>query len=207
MANSTSVIHQTDAEFEKNQQQLDKAFHKVEKNWVDYAALSIATCGVGLIRLAPGTWGSVVGVGIYLILRSIIYTVGQIGLANGWRAEQITAWHAPFNIFFVLLITIAAIWAGGRAAKIMNDKDPQSVVVDEVVGQLIALAFVPFNVAWWMILAGFFLFRLFDIAKPYPIHRLQILPGGLGVCADDILAGIYAAIALSVVAAVQISFF
>jgi phosphatidylglycerophosphatase A len=87
----------------------------------------------------------------------------------------------------------------------MNDKDPQTVVVDEIVGQLITLAFIPFDVVWWMILAGFFLFRFFDIAKPYPIDRLQILPGGLGVCADDILAGLYAAVVLSVIAAIHIS--
>jgi phosphatidylglycerophosphatase A len=201
-----SLIHQTDADFEENQRRLDTAFHKVEKKWLDYLALSLATCGVGYIRLAPGTWGSLVGVGIYLILRSLGLAVWQIGLASGWRAEQMSAWHAPVNIFVVLLVTIVGIWAGSRAAQIMNDKDPQSVVIDEVVGQLITLAFIPFNVAWWMIVAGFFLFRFFDIAKPYPIYRLQVLPGGLGVCADDILAGIYAAIVLSVIAAIQISF-
>lgn len=167
--------------------------------------MTFATFGVGYIRLAPGTWGSLVGIGIYLLIRSIGQEVWQIGLTSGWRADQIAAWQAPINIFIVLLITLAGIWAGGRAAKLMNDKDPQSVVVDEIVGQLIALAFIPFDVVWWMILAGFFLFRFFDIAKPYPIDRLQILPGGLGVCADDILAGLYAAVVLSVIAAIQIS--
>lgn len=205
MEDSTSLIHQTDAEFEESKRRLDSAFHQVEKNWIDYLALSLATFGVGYIRLAPGTWGSLVGIGIYLILRSLGLAVWQIGLASGWREEQMAAWHAPANIFVVILITIAGIWAGGRASRIMNDKDPQAVVVDEIVGQLIALAFIPFNVAWWMILAGFFLFRFFDIAKPYPIDRLQVLPGGLGVCADDILAGIYAAIVLSFVAAIQLS--
>ena len=205
MENTPSLIHQTGAEFELNQQALEKAFSKAEKNWLDYLALAIATCGVGYIRIAPGTWGSLVGVGVYLILNVVELSVWQIGLASGWRAEQMNAWHAPVNIFVVLLITITGIWAGSRAAALMNDKDPQAVVVDEVVGQLIALAFIPFNVTWWIILAGFFLFRFFDIAKPYPIHRLQVLPGGLGVCADDILAGLYAAAVLSLVAAVQIS--
>ncbi|MDQ4122602.1 MAG: phosphatidylglycerophosphatase A [Acidobacteriota bacterium] len=206
MEDSTSLIHQTDSEFEESKRRINRAFSKVKKSRTDYLALSFATFGVGYIRLAPGTWGSLVGIGIYLLIRSIGLGGWQIGLASGWRAEQMAAWQTPVNIFIVLLITLAGIWAGGRAAKLMNDKDPQSVVVDEVVGQLITLAFIPFDVVWWMILAGFFLFRFFDIAKPYPIDRLQILPGGLGVCADDILAGLYAAAVLSVIAAIQISF-
>lgn len=206
MEDSTSLIHQTDAEFEESKRRIDRAFSKVKKSRTDYLALSFATFGVGYIRLAPGTWGSLVGIGIYLLIRSIGLAVWQLGLASGWRPEQMSAWHAPTNIFIVLLITIAGIWAGGRAAKLMNDKDPKSVVVDEIVGQLITLAFIPFDVVWWMILAGFFLFRFFDIAKPYPIDRLQVLPGGLGVCADDILAGLYAAVVLSVIAAIHISF-
>lgn len=205
MENAPSLIHQSDSEFKDNNRRINQAFSKVKKSRADYLALSFATFGVGYIRLAPGTWGSLVGIGIYLLIRYVGLAIWQFGLASGWRAEQMTAWHAPVNIFIVLLITIAGIWAGGRAAKLMNDKDPQSVVVDEIVGQLITLAFIPFDVAWWMILTGFFLFRLFDIAKPYPIHRLQVLPGGLGVCADDILAGIYAAIVLSVITAIQIS--
>jgi phosphatidylglycerophosphatase A len=205
MEDSPSLIHQSDTEFEESKRRIDRAFSKVKKSRTDYLALSLATFGVGYIRLAPGTWGSLVGIGIYLLIRSIGQAVWQIGLANGWRAEQMSAWHAPANIFIVLLITIAGIWAGGRAAKLMNDKDPQTVVVDEIVGQLITLAFIPFDVVWWMILAGFFLFRFFDIAKPYPIDRLQILPGGLGVCADDILAGLYAAVVLSIIAAIHIS--
>lgn len=205
MEQSSSLIHQTDAEFAENQQVLEEGFRKASKNWVDYLALAIATCGVGYIKLAPGTWGSLVGVGIYLILSSIGLGVWQIGLASGWRAEQLQAWSTQANIFIVLILTVAGIWAGGRAAKVLNDKDPGQVVVDEVIGQLITLAFVPFNVAWWMIAIGFLAFRFFDIAKPYPIYRLQVLPGGLGVCADDILAGIYAAIVLSVIAAIQLS--
>jgi phosphatidylglycerophosphatase A len=205
MEETTSLIHQTDAEFEENQRRLDEAYEKVKKSWVDYLALSFATFGVGYIRLAPGTWGSVVGVGIYLIIRTLGLAVWQIGLSSGWRADQMAAWQAPLNIFIVLLITVIGIRSAGRAARIMNDKDPQQIVVDEIIGQLIALAFIPFNVAWWMILAGFFLFRFFDIAKPYPIYRLQVLPGGLGVCVDDIVAGLYAAVVLSLIAAIHAS--
>jgi phosphatidylglycerophosphatase A len=205
MEDSTSLVHQTEDEFKENQQLIGRAFDKVKKNWLDYLALTFATCGVGYIRLAPGTWGSLVGVGIYLVLSSIGMGVWQIGLASGWRPDQLSAWRTEANILVVLIITVIGIWAGGRAARILNDKDPQQVVVDEVVGQLITLAFIPFDVAWWMILAGFLLFRFFDIAKPYPIYRLQVLPGGLGVCADDILAGLYAAVVMSFIAAVQVS--
>jgi phosphatidylglycerophosphatase A len=207
MENSPSLIHQTDAEFEQNQKILEKGFARAKKNWLDYFALAVATCGVGYIRLAPGTWGSIVGVGLYLIVRYVGLGVWQIGVNAGWRTEQLAVWRTEVNLLLVVLLTIAGIWAGGRAARILNDKDPRQVVVDEVIGQLIALAFLPFDVIWWMILAAFVLFRFFDVLKPYPIYRLQVLPGGLGVCADDILAGIYTAVVLSLIAAVQISFF
>ena len=65
-------------------------------------------------------------------------------------------------------------------------------------GQFITFAFIPFGLSWPFILAGFLLFRLFDIWKPYPIDDLQVLPGGLGVCADDIAAGVYAGICLAI---------
>jgi phosphatidylglycerophosphatase A len=77
--------------------------------------------------------------------------------------------------------------------------------VDEVLGQLITFLFVPFGVGWPFILAGFFLFRLFDIWKPYPIDGLQVLPGGLGICADDMVAGVYAGVCLSVIYAASFS--
>jgi phosphatidylglycerophosphatase A len=205
MDDSPSLIHQTDAEFAENQQALAKGFAKAKKNWVDYLALALATCGVGYIKLAPGTWGSLVGVGLYLIWRYLGLGVFQIGLANGWRAEQLEAWRIETNILAVLLTSAIGIWAAGRAALLLNKKDPQQVVIDEVAGQFIALMFIPFNVAWWMILAGFILFRLFDIWKPYPIDGMQELPGGFGVVVDDLVAGIYAAIVMSVIAAVQIS--
>ena len=69
-------------------------------------------------------------------------------------------------------------------------------------GQLIVFLFVPFAISWKLILAGFLLFRLFDIWKPYPIRRLESLGGGLGIMADDVLAGIYAATVLAVAIAI-----
>ncbi|NJM53917.1 MAG: phosphatidylglycerophosphatase A, partial [Blastocatellia bacterium] len=65
--------------------------------------------------------------------------------------------------------------------------------------------FIPFTFSWQLILAGFLLFRLFDIWKPYPIDSLQSLPAGIGVCADDILAGVYAGACLSIIYAISLS--
>ena len=79
----------------------------------------------------------------------------------------------------------------------LGDLDPPEAVVDEVMGQIITLLFVPLGVAWPFVLAGFLLFRLFDIWKPYPIDSLQHLPGGVGVCADDIVAGVYSGMCLA----------
>ena len=201
-----SLIRQTDCEFAENQQIIDKAFVKAEKSPLDYLALALATCGVGYIKLAPGTWGSLVGVGLYLIWRCFGLALFQVELAHGWRAEQLEAWRVEANIFAVLITSAVGIWAAGRASLLLNKKDPQQVVIDEVAGQFIALMFLPFDAAWWMILAGFFLFRLFDIWKPYPIDGMQELPGGFGVVVDDLVAGIYAAIVISLIAAVRISF-
>ena len=85
------------------------------------------------------------------------------------------------------------VWASGRTCKISGLKDPQKVVIDEVSGQLIALVPAALSPAVVPVIAAFALFRLFDIFKPYPIRKLEGLPGGLGVMADDALAGVYAA--------------
>ena len=91
------------------------------------------------------------------------------------------------------------IWAGSRAERLLQKKDPSMVVVDEVAGQMIAMLSVPaFLSGWWAVLSAFLLFRLFDIWKPYPIRRLEALESGLGIMADDVLAGIYALIANSI---------
>ncbi len=202
-----SHIQQTKAEFAENQQLVEIDFIETKKSPLDYLALALATCGVGYIKLAPGTWGSLVGVGLYLLWRFVGLAIWQFELAHGWQAEQLEAWRVEANILAVLLTSIIGIWAADRACVLLNKKDPQQVVIDEVAGQFIALMFIPFNAAWWMILAGFVLFRLFDIWKPYPIDGMQELPGGFGVVVDDLVAGVYAAIVMSLIAAIQISFF
>jgi len=176
------------------------------KTLLDYFSLAVTTCGVGYIPLAPGTFGSAVGVSIYLLFAFIEANSGFYFSQNGWRDSQISAWVHAFNLILFLLFCLLGIWASGRATKLFQNKDPQKVVVDEVIGQLITFLFVPFAVSWHFVLAGFLLFRLFDIWKPYPIDSLQNLPAGIGVCADDILAGVYAGTCMALIYAVRISF-
>ncbi|REJ78184.1 MAG: phosphatidylglycerophosphatase A [Acidobacteria bacterium] len=172
----------------------------------DRLAVVISTCGVGYLPIAPGTWGSLVGVAIYLVVFLLEYNFGIFLLHRGWLGPQLESWMYTVNLVLLLFLTLVGIAAATRASKIFNEKDPSRTVIDEVMGQLIVFLFIPLTTTWWLIAAGFLLFRLFDIWKPYPVHVLQDLPGGLGVCADDIVAGIYAGIALSVIYSLSFSF-
>ena len=175
------------------------------KSFRDYFSLAITTFGVGYLPYAPGTYGSAVGVGIYLLAAYVESIIGLSLLKQNWTNEQITAWVHVVNLVIFLPFCLLGIWASGRATKLFRNKDPQKVVVDEVMGQLITFLFIPFTTSWQMVLAGFLLFRLFDIWKPYPIDSLQNLPAGIGVCADDILAGVYAGTCLSLIYAISLS--
>ena len=172
----------------------------------DLASLAIATCGVGYLPLAPGTWGSILGVAIYIAAWFGESKLGSYLLQSGWNERTIGTWLGSANLIVLLGIIFAAIWASGRAGRVWGEKDPQRAVIDEVVGQLVVFFYIPFTTSWWLIASGFVLFRFFDIVKPYPINKLQDLPGGLGVCADDIVAGIYAGILLKVIYTISISF-
>lgn len=141
------------------------------------AAHLIATWfGCGRAPRAPGTAGSAAAILI------------AIGL-HAWFGMG----ELQFAILAVLLF-LPAVWAAGVTADDLGIKDPHSVVVDEVIGQWIALAGAPFQ--WKTCLVAFILFRLFDIWKPPPIRQLEALPGGWGINADDALAGVYAALML-----------
>lgn len=163
----------------------------------DYIALTIATCGVGYLPIAPGTLGSMVGIAIYLPFFSWSYRVLE---ASAFR-KRLSLLHVftpqlAMMLVLIFLVTITGIWAASRAEKLVQKKDPSIVVIDEVAGQMIALLSVPFWLpTWWSILSAFMLFRLFDIWKPYPIRQLEALESGLGIMADDLLAGVYALIA------------
>ncbi len=178
-----------------------------QKTPLDYFALAVTTFGVGYLPFAPGTYGSIVGVGIYLLFGLFEMNVATNFGTKGWTDAQISAWIHVFNLVIFLPFCFLGIWAANRATILFKKKDPQEAVVDEVIGQLIVFLFVPFAIlqTWWLVLAGFLLFRLFDIWKPYPIDSLQNLPAGIGVCADDILAGVYGGVCLSLIYAILIS--
>jgi len=131
---------------------------------------------IGYLPLIPGTFGSLAGVGLF-------YLVGQ---SNSF----------VYFLSLVIVILLGLSLSGG-AEKLFNKKDPSRVVIDEVAGMLIALAFMPLDLR--IIVLGFILFRIFDTIKPYPADKIQNLHGAVGIMADDIIAGIYTNIVLQVV--------
>lgn len=182
---------------------------KVEKRkpsgMVDYIALALTTVGVGYGPIAPGTWGSAVGVVIYLGVAGFETSAPTAGIGAGFGSLIFTSFylfanssHFVLNAVLLPVYCLIGIWASGRSIPLLGSSDPSEAVVDEVMGQLITFCFVPFGIGWPFVLAGFLLFRLFDIWKPYPVRTLEVLPGGLGICADDIVAGVYAGICLAV---------
>ena len=144
---------------------------------LDWAAEAVGTgFGSGLGPIAPATWGTAAALGIYWAL----------GIDGDSAA------------FFI--ITAAVIVVGTAAAErlsIAGDLDPRRVVIDEWAGVLVTVAFLD-NSFWWLF-AGFWVFRVLDIAKPWPIRKLEKLDGGIGIMADDVAAGIIGAIGLNVV--------
>jgi phosphatidylglycerophosphatase A len=145
--------------------------------------LWLATAGgVGLAPVAPGTWGSAVAALAYLWLGGA-----------GWVAQGLA----------IITVTLVGVHAAGRAEAAWGGKDPGAVVVDEVAGQWLTLFLLPPQ--WPVVCAGFVLFRLLDITKPPPCRWLERrLPGGWGVMADDLAAGLIGRIVLAVAAALQL---
>ncbi|MDT5268188.1 MAG: phosphatidylglycerophosphatase [Acidobacteriota bacterium] len=176
----------------------------------DYVALGLATCGVGLIPIAPGTWGSAVGVVLYLGLGRLTERVFDYSVARGLdlSPQQFPAILTTVLLLVILAVSLAGMWAASRAEKLLGKKDPGAVVVDEVAGQLITFLFVPWLTTWtWSVVVGFVAFRVFDIWKPYPVRRLEGLGGGLGIMADDMLAGFYAATVMSLLVTLRLLYY
>lgn len=141
-------------------------------------AVFIATVGYcGYFPVAPGTVGSAAGLVVYLLV--------------WWTQSPVV------EVALIALLFAAGIWAGTTSERYFGGIDPGPIVLDEVVGMLITLAFIPVGLSGALI--GFLLFRLFDVVKPFPAGRLERLHGGLGVMADDAMAAIYANIALRLV--------
>ncbi len=136
--------------------------------------------GIGYFPIAPGTLASLVALGMVYAVRLLV------------RA------HASAFLFWGLFLSVPAIGAAHELARQEGKKDPQIVVVDEVAGQLIALSGAATLRHLHIWVAAFVLFRFFDIVKPYPIRRIEKLPGGLGIVLDDVMAGIYSAVILFV---------
>ena len=125
-------------------------------------------CGLGWSRLGPGTAGS----------------LGAIPLA--WALQKALPDRLAYLAMLIVVVCFG-IWICQQATRILNVKDPGSVVLDEIAAVLLIFAIVPWT--WWTALAGFVLFRILDISKPWPIRVLERLPGGWGIMADDLYAG------------------
>ncbi len=142
-----------------------------------YWAWIVATYfGVGALKPAPGSWGSLAAVLTWWVI------------AHFWLptpAQQL--WGA---FAFASIATLVGIPAATYVARACGRDDPQHVVIDEVAGQMLTLLAAPLR--WKVLVAGFILFRAFDIIKPWPIRRLEALPEGTGIVLDDLGAGIYA---------------
>ena len=133
----------------------------------------------GRSPVAPGTAGTLAGVLLYLWMK---------GLSPG------------IYLVVCLFLFVLGTWVAGRAEKALGRTDHPSIVIDEIAGYMVSMFMVP--PAWGFLVAGFFLFRIFDIVKPYPLRRFEEIRGGLGVMLDDIGAGVYTNIMLQVVSRV-----
>lgn len=143
-------------------------------------ALGIATVGgSGYFPWAPGTLGSLIAIGVAAALHTYAHA-GRMTL-----------------LALTIVLLAPAVWSAGVAERALNRRDPGVVIIDEVLGQWLALAGAS-ALSWKSFLAAFLLFRLFDIWKPWPVRKLEALPGGTGIVADDLAAGAYGAIMLYV---------
>ena len=132
--------------------------------------LFVATCGyLGYVPIAPGTFGSALGLAVFAGVRA----------SGSWGAE----------LAAILAVFAIGIWAGTVAEHHFGGIDPGPVVIDEVFGMLITLAFLPVTPTGAVV--GFLVFRVLDVVKPWPSAQFEKLPGGLGVMADDGMAAIY----------------
>ncbi len=151
----------------------------IEKNisaekWETLALFIASGAFVGAAPAAPGTFGTLAALPLWWLLSHV---------------------SAAWFFLLLLLLTILAVWAAGQAERILHQPDSGVIVIDEIVGLLLAAALVPFT--WPHVVAAFLLFRFFDILKPFPVSWCdQNLHGGFGVVVDDLVAGIMAHLVL-----------
>ncbi len=138
------------------------------------AAILVATAfGAGYAPVAPGTFGSAAGLILWFPIRDAVW----------------------LQVIVIAAVCIAGAWSGTVAERHFGKRDPGQVVVDEVAGMMVTLFLNPVSGVAPIALA-FLLFRAADIVKPFPVNRLERLPGGAGIMADDVMAGVYANVAL-----------
>jgi len=131
--------------------------------------------GLGCLPKAPGTFGTLAGVGLYYLLCGL---------------------PLLHYLVFLLVFVVFSVWVAGQAQEIYGEKDPGSVVIDEVAGYMVTMTGFAWNLKYVVI--GFVLFRLFDIWKPFPIRQIdRRLANGLGIVLDDVLAGVFANLCLT----------
>jgi phosphatidylglycerophosphatase A len=143
-----------------------------------WATLVATFFGAGYLRPGPGTWGA--------LATSLLWWLLAAHLPSVWRV--------PAVLILIVAVVAIGIPAATLEARGCGRKDPSHVVIDEVAGQLVTLIACP--IVWRALLAGFILFRVFDILKPPPVRSLEKLPAGTGIVVDDLGAGIYGLIVL-----------
>ena len=142
-------------------------------------------------------------------LAVLVTTAGGAGwapIAPGTVASALTAvllWIVPFSraglLVFLVVVTVAGTWAAHEAERVIGTKDPGAIVIDEVAGMTLSVLVLPLTAS--VLFVAFLFFRLFDVVKPFPANVAQRLPGGLGVMVDDLIAGVYALAAVSMLSA------
>lgn len=156
--------------------------HKNKKDGFPWLPKLLATSfGAGFLPVAPGTWGALVAIVLWLPLYI-------------WATPAVTV---TVTVSAAVVYFIVGTWASTIAERYWG-KDPVVACADETVGQWISLIPVTCLCPWWEILISFGLFRFFDIFKPLGIRSMEKLPGGYGMMADDILSGVYAAVLIYV---------
>jgi phosphatidylglycerophosphatase A len=166
----------------------------------------LATLGVGYIPFAPGTFGSLLG-----LLAWIAIPDKWIGLA--WKMYIPNLNILPnahdymvysFALGMTLLLSLIAVWITGKAEKNLGHDSPK-IILDEVCGMWLSVMFLPRT--WMLYIYAFVLFRVFDIAKPYPVKRIQNLPAGWGIVADDLTAAVFVNVLLQMILHIKPAFF
>ncbi|MCK9230448.1 MAG: phosphatidylglycerophosphatase A [Syntrophales bacterium] len=143
---------------------------------VTFIKIAATGLGVGMSPVAPGTLGTIVGIPLYLVFSVL---------------------PPPLCFLCVLVFIFFAVHVSAEAERLFRERDSSKIVIDEIAGYLVVMMFVPPSV--FTVVAGFLLFRFFDILKPFPIRIIEKrLPGGFGVVGDDVAAGIYGAVILNI---------